>query len=909
MPQTNNQELDTVLKKCRSTENGGTISKNKKLEKNRSLDEQLFNYCAEKIKDGAGVYDRDGTIQYVNSALCDMLGYTREELTGGQLSQFLASHSLVEYQKYYDKYKNSGHFKEKLYWSAKSGNPLLTETLIKPLYDNGKFKTNFFVISAIVEQQDVLESLRESELKYRSIVERANDGIGIIQDYVFKFANNSLAKIFGYTSEKLIGVPFFKFIKSSEAEKFKKLYDNRIRGDKLNPIYESSIISIEGAEKIVEINACVIQYQGRKADLIFIRDITDRKMIDEALIESERKFRVLQNNIPLGLYRSNPEGHFISANSATFRLFGYDSWDKLKEVSIVGIYANKNDRVKFLDMLNKNQTVEGFDVELLRKDGTAFWASVSTTTVYDENKNPVFYDGIIRDISERKFAEQALKESEEKFRLISEQSLMAIAILQNGETKYFNQAFCQLTEYTQDEINKWKPNEYLKTVHPDNLRMVLKKGRELLTNPKVIASRFTFRGISKNGKVKYVDNYSKKIRFEGQPSLLMSLIDISEQKMMEDEIQKNQKLESTGLLAGGIAHDFNNRLSVILGNAQLARINIDNQDKIEKYLQNIESSAAKATSLTHQLLTFSKGGKPIKSLCSIQDIIREVINLSLSGSNITCNEHYGEKLWNVSVDKGQITQVFNNLLINAEQSMPEGGCIDIFAENYFYKKNETSFLEKGIYIKITIQDYGIGIPQDIISKIFDPYFSTKQKGSGLGLSVAYSIIENHNGYINAESELGIGTRFNIYLPATREELKGKVRMNKRYLSGSGKILVMDDEEFVLDMVCDLLQRTGFNTLKAKDGNEAIQYYSEAQKIKQPFNAVIMDLTIPGGMGGKETITELKKIDPQVKAIVSSGYSNDPIMSNYKDYGFSGVIAKPYKLNKLHEVLQQVISGK
>ncbi|MBN2412221.1 PAS domain S-box protein [candidate division KSB1 bacterium] len=911
MPQSNSP-VSERKKKRRAIAGGGGRSnktaKGKVPEKNIPLNGQLFYFCAENIKEGAGLCDEDGVIKYVNTGLCNTLGYTREELIGQLLTNFLPKPGKTKYEKLNNKYNSAESFKIKQRWLSKCGNRVLTEIFIKALYENNKFKGTFFVITGLTEHNELPESLHDNELPYRQIVARAHDGIGIIQDFVFKYVNDNLANILGYTDEKLIGIPFLELINEGDRDKFIKLYQKGIRQKNKSPFYESLIKSIGDKEQLIEIYASVIQYEGNYADLVFVHDMTYRKKIYKALIESERKFRNLQNNIPLGLYRSNPAGRFISANLATIRLFGYKNWEELEKVNIVDIYLHKKDRNGFLDLLNKYHTVEDFEVELLRKDGTAFWASISTTAVYNENKKPVYYDGIIHDISEKKFAEAALKESEEKFRLISEQSLLAIVIFQNGVVKYFNEAFCKLTEYNQNEIRNWKPNDYLKTIYPDDLRILIKKGRELLTRPRIIANRFTFRGISKNGTIKYVDNYTKRIRFEGKPALLMSLIDISEQKLMEDEIQKTQKLESTGLLAGGIAHDFNNRLSVILGNAQLARMNIDSNFKLDTYLHNIESSAAQATSLTQQLLTFSKGGKPIKSLCSIQEIIREAVNLSLSGSNITCREHFGERLWNVSVDKGQITQVINNLLINAEQAMPEGGCVDIFAENYFYKKNDSAnFLEKGIYIKITIQDYGTGIPLEIVSKIFDPYFSTKQKGSGLGLSVAYSIIENHKGYINVESEFGTGSKFIIYLPATREGLKGKVRMNENYMSGYGKILVMDDEEYVLDMVCDLLQSTGFNTLKAKDGHEAIQYYSEAQQIKEPFHAVIMDLTIPGGMGGKETIKELKKIDPNVKAIVSSGYSNDPIMSNFKDYGFSGVIAKPYKINKLHEVLNQVIS--
>ena len=389
---------------------------------------------------------------------------------------------------------------------------------------------------------------------------------------------------------------------------------------------------------------------------------------------------------------------------------------------------------------------------------------------------------------------------------------------------------------------------------------------------------------------------------------MLILRDLTERKKIEEEEQKSQKLESIGILAGGIAHDFNNRLSVILGNSQLARMALKNQGDIDKYLNNIEKGAVLATSLTQQLLTFSRGGVPLKKVHSLKDILKESVELSLSGSKSSCTFHFPDNLWAVEVDEGQLIQVINNLIINADQAMADGGKVEVIAENVPKRKKKPHIaLKPGHYVKVTIVDHGIGIPPENMDKIFDPYFTTKQKGSGLGLAVAYSIIKKHNGLLTVESKLGHGASFIFYLPAIPDYQLSEDESPEQLHKGHGKVLVMDDEDAILSMIENFLIISGYDVELAKDGSEALEIYKKAKDKDESFRIVIMDLTVQGGMGGKETIQKLKEIDPEVKAIVSSGYSNDPIMANYKEYGFKGVIAKPYKMKELSQVLHNILS--
>ncbi|MBP7460209.1 MAG: response regulator [Candidatus Delongbacteria bacterium] len=383
--------------------------------------------------------------------------------------------------------------------------------------------------------------------------------------------------------------------------------------------------------------------------------------------------------------------------------------------------------------------------------------------------------------------------------------------------------------------------------------------------------------------------------------------DVTDKIKMEHDLINKQKIESIGILAGGIAHDFNNILTIITGNLSLMMYQYSgsHQDQNYSILTNIEKATAQARELTTQLLTFAKGGIPIKKLIPIEELIRNSVGFALRGTNVLCHYYFDPNLKPVEVDPGQIGQVIQNIVINAEQAMPNGGIIRIKASNTGLLHDRHPSLPEGDYIQISISDSGIGIPKEYLKKIFDPYFTTKQKGSGLGLAITFSIIQKHGGLIEVSSESGKGTTFTLYLPASGKSLPAEVKTESVLKTGKARILVLDDEEMIRDLIQTLLHHLGYEVTLSQTGEETVKYYQEAVDNRHPYDLLIMDLTIPGGMGGKETIQHLKQINPRVKAIVSSGYSNDPILSNYRDYGFCGVIVKPYHLKELSDVVSQV----
>ena len=411
-----------------------------------------------------------------------------------------------------------------------------------------------------------------------------------------------------------------------------------------------------------------------------------------------------------------------------------------------------------------------------------------------------------------------------------------------------------------------------------------------------------------NGQERLIDISGAAVRNKGAENIgaVVVLRDVTERQRQEEELLKTRKLESLGVLAGGIAHDFNNILTAILGNLSLARMYIDKAGPVDEVLAEAERASVRARDLTQQLLTFSRGGAPIKKTSSIAELLRDTSAFVLRGSNIGPEYRIAPDLWAGRFDPGQISQVVNNLLINAKQAMPRGGKVVISAENKRLPDQNSFGLRAGNYVAIAVQDFGVGIPAEHVDRIFDPYFTTKQTGSGLGLATAYSIMTKHEGFIGVESSPGNGARFTVVLPAI-EGASAVQHAQKAIARGcQERVLLMDDEAAIRHIGAALLRQLGYDVAVAADGTETLRLYREAKNTGYAFKAVIMDLTVPGGMGGQECLAALRALDPNVVALVSSGYSNDPIMANHAEYGFAGIVAKPYQLSELASALDRVI---
>ena len=508
---------------------------------------------------------------------------------------------------------------------------------------------------------------------------------------------------------------------------------------------------------------------------------------------------------------------------------------------------------------------------------------------------------------QRKKTEDALRDSEERYRAIIENAYDLIIETNNqGECNYVSPN-CEavLGYHSTDLIGK----SFLDFVYPEERGTFAKTFQANIGSLQAGATTCRFQ--TKQGEWRWFE--SRIHPFRTSMGLVKGVIvtrDITEQKRVEEERFRATKLESVGLLAGGIAHDFNNILTSVFANIGLAKMITAKETSLPvsvvERLSAAEKACLRARDLTKQLLTFAKGGAPVKSTTSIGSIIGDTIEFALRGSSVRCSLQIPEHVWPVVVDEGQISQVLQNLVINAEQAMLEGGMIEVTVANDVVDSQSDLPLKPGNYVRVTVTDQGIGIPQDHLSKIFDPYFTTKQKGSGLGLASTYSIIKRHEGHISVSSALGQGTCFTLYLPASSTKEISQKDISNDLIFGKGQILVMDDEEEIQEVLGKMLTHLGFEVDFASEGEKALADYTHAFQQGSPYVAAILDLTIPGGMGGKETLRQIKALHPEAVIIVSSGYSNDPVLARFQHFGFSGVIAKPYNLLDLSKVLSQVL---
>ena len=385
------------------------------------------------------------------------------------------------------------------------------------------------------------------------------------------------------------------------------------------------------------------------------------------------------------------------------------------------------------------------------------------------------------------------------------------------------------------------------------------------------------------------------------------LRDISERKSNEEKRLTTSKLESLGTLAGGIAHDLNNILTVISGNIGLAQIEAPSEARsLLSYLSKAGQAAQHAARLSAQLLTFSKGGAPLKRVASIAELLDRAAEFSLYGSNLRAEMSIPADLWKANVDPGQIEQVVNALVINAREAMPHGGTVSITARNVGLGENPDALLPAGRYVKITVADRGSGIEEELATRIFDPYFTTKPTASGLGLAISYSIVKKHGGLLHLESSSPEGSTFVFYLPAADEQLEisgSRAAEEARHLHHQ-RVLVMDDEAGIRELTSQLLSTLGYEVTAVPDGQEAVKLYEGALRRGENFHAVILDATIRGGMGGLATIERLRSLDPQVIAIICSGYSDEAALSEFLAYGFRGALPKPFTRRELADVLQR-----
>jgi len=634
--------------------------------------------------------------------------------------------------------------------------------------------------------------------------------------------------------------------------------------------------------------------------------LTDKIAAQGKLGQSEEKYRTFFENSSNAMLMIQGE-KFIDCNDAAVEMLKCGCREDLLNMhpgelspELQADGRESSEKAEEMMGIARAKGSNFFEWNHIRKNGKVFPVEVSLTAV--STGDEILLHTIWWDISERKRALEKLQESEERFRDLADMLPEAVfEIDTNMQLTYVNQKAYELFGYTEEDFDRGLDS--IDLLVPEDRERARGNLARRLRGEKIGSVEYS--ALKKDGtSFPILHNIISIIKDREIVGFRGIAVDLTERKQAEEEILKLRKLESLGVLAGGIAHDFNNLLTGLFGNIELAKKFLPADHKSHKFLETAGRSMESATSLTTQMLTFAKGGDPIKETISIGAVIAETAQFSLRGSKVKLQTNITPDLWPVEADKGQLSQVISNLVINAQQAMPEGGTITISAENVANPA--------GRQVQITVEDEGIGISPQYLDRIFDPYFSTKQRGSGLGLASTHSIITKHNGTINTASILNEGTTFIICLPVAAEEEKTTPEdsLAETYSTPAvaAHILILDDEELVREVIGAMLEELGHKVSYAVHGGEAIKKYQEAWQNNSPYDAVITDLTIPGGMGGQEAAREILQTDPQAKIIVSSGYATDPVMANYKDYGFQGRVVKPYHFAELKKVIERVLMG-
>jgi len=909
---------------------------------------------AQQYLDIAGVMilatDADVKVTLINKKGCDILGYTEEEIIGKNwFDTFIPKDRVAELEDIEQKLK-AGEITSVEYHE----NPVLTRSGEERLIawhntvmtdEAGKFAGCLSSGTDITERCRAEEELRLQRDFAQGVFDTAQ-AIMLVLDKEGRINNFNpyLEEMSGYKLEEVRGRYWFDtFVPGQYRNKIKHLFDKAI-DDVRTRGSTAPIVTKDGRLREVEwYDKTLKDLSDNVIGLLAVgHDVTERK-------RAEERHQTILSTALDGFWMIDLKGKMLEVNDSYCKMVGYTREEFLK-MSVADIEAL--DSAKDILQHIKKIVAQGSDrFETRHRNKQGWIVDVDVSANYlDVGDGQIFV--FVRDITRRKQAKERIEHLNRTLR-----SILAINqlitrekdrdALIKGVCENLVDCGCCCTAWVAllDESHKLVAHsvagfsgdfspmvEILKQGKlPPCVRKTMGQTTVVITEDPSTAcvgcplrpEKTTVGGMSvrlahgdKTSGILCASVLPETLADKDEISLFKEVADdiayalynmelAAQNELLEQERLRRAKLESISTLAGGIAHDFNNLLTGIMGNIGLAKMNVKTDDKIFETLDEAEVAAGRARELTQQLLTFARGGKPVKKTVDIAGLIKESATFALRGSAVRLELSLPDDLYPVEVDEGQINQVIQNIVINADESMPNGGVVRIDAENMRVKKGSLP-LPADNYLRINIADEGVGISKENLQRMFEPYFTTKQKGSGLGLSTVYSIVRNHGGYVTAESVSGRGTVFHIYLPASAKPspAKDKPEASQTGRKG-GRILVMDDEAVIRKMLINMLKVVGYEVEVTSEGAEAIEAYRRAMESGQPFDAVIMDLTIPGGIGGKEAVGKMLEIDPDARVIVSSGYTTDAVMSDYKKYGFSAVIAKPYSINQLEEALNSL----
>jgi PAS domain S-box-containing protein len=648
------------------------------------------------------------------------------------------------------------------------------------------------------------------------------------------------------------------------------------------------------------------RYKGQGLRVATFRDVTDLKKAEEALRESEKRYRNLFDNISDFIYSHDLDGRFLTINRAAAKTLGYSPEELIgKPVSDFMIPKYRQAFYEeYLVQIKKDGSYDGIST-YLTKDEKKHYIEYRNILIEQENQES-YISGLGRDITERMKSKLALQQSEERYRSLVENTLDGYFICEmpSGRFLFLNQRICDLCGYTMEEalqLSLWDVTD------PDDHKIIHDRIKARMAGEEMSFATSIYRAIRKDGSTFRAEVSTSLITYQDKPVIQGVLRDVTERERFQMQLQQAEKLETIGTLAGGIAHDFNNLLMGIQGRASLMLMDTDSNHPHFDHLKGIEEYIKSAADLTKQLLGFARGGKYEVKPTDINELIKRSSEMfGRTKKEIVIHSKYQENIRSAEVDRGQIEQVLVNLYVNAWQSMPGGGELYLETQNVTLDAEYVKPFqaEPGRYVKISITDTGVGMDEATQKRIFEPFFTTKEmgRGTGLGLASVYGIIKNHGGFINVYSEKGQGTTFHIYIPASEAEVVEDKKSSMEVVRGEGSILLVDDEEMIIDVGKQLLENLGYRVMVAKSGSEAVTLY---EKNKADIDMVILDMIIPG-MGGGDTYDRLKEINPDIKVLLSSGYSIDGQGQEILDRGCNGFIQKPFDIQEISLKIGEIL---
>jgi len=857
---------------------------------------------------------RDGVLVEVNDHWLKTMGFERGEVIGRKVVDFYTAASRTYAQQIVQPaFFRDGVANEVAYQFVRKDGGIL-DVLLSATAERdaaGAIVRSQAVIVDVTERKRTEDLLRQSEARYRSLYQgtpvmmHSIDATGRLVSVSDRWLEQ-----LGYTRDEVLGRPSTDFLdeQSRTYARTVVLPDFMRTGVCADVPY--TFVQKNGESISTLLSAIAERDEDGKVvrSLAVIIDVTEKKRAEAALRESEERFRCLVEQSPVAISIVDAYGRVEYVNEKHVSIVGYTAG----EIPTLELWWRKTSpdeatrqRIKaawvgIARRISGGEEVDPVERTVVCKDGSSKNVELRFTRLGDKILT------VFIDITERKRVEAALRESEARLDLALQSAHMGVWRWEIAENRrHFDELTCRMLGIDAATFSG-SDAEFLQAVHPDDRELV--KAALARSVAQDVPYAPTYRVVWPDGSVHYLAARGRLIRDgKGQPVRVNGILwDITDQRLLEQERIKMQKLESVGTLAGGIAHDFNNLLQGVFGFISMARLTHDQKEKSLAMLEQAERALQQSVNLTSQLLTFSKGGRPVKKVVGLRSLIENAVALALSGSRNTAEIDIEPDLRPVEADRGQIGQVIQNIVLNADQAMPLGGVIRVVARNVPAAALVPPAELQGELVEIEINDQGAGIPPEHLTRIFDPYFTTKEKGSGLGLASSFSIVGNHGGLLRVQSHVGRGTTFRIYLPAAAAQSEQPYRPEIPAASRTGRILVMDDEEMIRELAGEMLLSLGHEVVAAANGETALEAYRSARQAGRPFDVVILDLTIRGGMGGVETVRKLAQIDPDVKAVVSSGYSEDAARSNYREQGFRAVLNKPYSVAELQSVMNSLL---